>query len=142
MSRLGKAIGSFVAMALSGVAMWTATRTVFEPEVLLVVLTTGMLSYLFSAAVSHEVFEDDGVVHEIIGLYHGAYTLLAAYLFVLVAYLVHPSLAVILAAPFAYFFPASHVKCELHPDHCEEHTVSAATLLIVTLYTAVAIGLL
>ena len=122
--------------------MWSATKSVFEPEILLIVLTTGMLSCLVSAAVSHDVFEDDGIVHEVIGLYHGAYTLLAAYLFVLLAYLAHPSIGVVIAAPFAYFFPASHVKCELHPDHCEEHTVSAATLLVVVLYAAVTIGLL
>ena len=142
MSGTGKAIGSFAAMALAGVAMWTATQSIFEPEILLIVLTTGMLSYLVSAAVSHEVFEDDGIVHEVIGLYHGAYTLLAAYIFVLAAYVAHPSLGVIMSAPFAYFFPASHVKCELHPDHCEEHTVSAVTLLVIVLYAAVTIGLL
>lgn len=138
MGGLAKAITSFSAMVLLGLALWIGTDPLYSVNLLVIALTGGVLSYLLSAAICYEYFETDPKTFEKVGLYHGAYTLLATYIFVAITTVSHLGLATVFAAPFAYFFPAAHTKCELHPDNDEEHIVTAKTMLLTVLFAVVA----
>lgn len=129
--RGGKALIGFLAMVATGCFLWSFSP--YHVTVLLVTVATGVVAYLVGAASVYVFTGANGLVNEVVGLYQGAYSLLALYVFFVVGHAVYPSLGVVCAAPFGVFFPAAHARCELRPDGRESLSVATSSFLAVVI---------
>lgn len=130
---VGKALVAFVAQLLAVLAVGKIFAV--RPEYLFIAGAVSFVAYLLSALLIYEFLSENTAANEIVGLYHGAYSLLAYHVFFAVTVTTDLSLGVVVAAPFAYFFPASHTRCELDTDGVEEHVITGLTLLVTFLLT-------
>lgn len=130
MWRFGKAALSLLSMVVTGVLLWIASPYSLPRETLVIACLVCLATYFMSGALSYVYVGATRWVNEIISVYHVAYSLLAAYVWLTVGALVHPSIGVVSAAPFAYFFPASHVACETDTGWLEPHLIASQVLLV------------